>query len=47
MCGITGIFLGEEFNKSFGETAINNMTEALYHRGPDDNNIWLDNNWSV
>ena len=34
MCGITGIFL-REFNKSFGDTAINNMTEALYHRGPD------------
>tara|TARA_B100002019_G_C21274051_1_gene604112 strand:- start:2 stop:2044 length:2043 start_codon:yes stop_codon:yes gene_type:complete len=40
MCGITGIFLGEEFNKSFGETAINNMTEALYHRGPDDKGFY-------
>ena len=40
MCGITGIFLGEEFNKSFGDTAINNMTEALYHRGPDDKGFY-------
>ena len=40
MCGITGLF-GRVDQKSV-EVVVNNMTNALYHRGPDDSGVWGD-----
>jgi asparagine synthase (glutamine-hydrolysing) len=44
MCGLTGFFI---FNKSIDRNKLTNnlneMTSALIHRGPDSQNIWINN----
>ena len=44
MCGLTGFFLS---NKSTDRNKLiknlNEMTSALIHRGPDAQNIWINN----
>jgi len=39
MCGITGLFSSEQ---SLELTALQAMTDALVHRGPDDGDVWFD-----
>ena len=43
MCGIAG-YVGETINP---EKCLNEMAEALNHRGPDDSGIWLDKEKSI
>ncbi|MBV9252332.1 MAG: asparagine synthase (glutamine-hydrolyzing) [Acetobacteraceae bacterium] len=42
MCGITGILISSRVNDPRPLSAINVMTDALLHRGPDDSGIWTD-----
>lgn len=43
MCGLTGIFDVHHTQPAEGlEPAVARMTDTLYHRGPDDQGIWLD-----
>ncbi|MEO0271324.1 MAG: asparagine synthase (glutamine-hydrolyzing) [candidate division WOR-3 bacterium] len=44
MCGITGII---SFNKKIEEDVIYKITEALYHRGPDDKGIYISKDKNV
>ena len=39
MCGITGFV---DFNKNSSLETLQNMTDVLHHRGPDDNGYWFD-----
>lgn len=41
MCGITGI-VGNTINSSVYQTAIQKMTDAIAHRGPNSQGIWND-----
>jgi asparagine synthase (glutamine-hydrolysing) len=40
MCGIAGILSLDK--SSISESSIKNMTDSLYHRGPDGGGIWID-----
>jgi asparagine synthase (glutamine-hydrolysing) len=44
MCGITGFL---DFNRHSTESILQNMTDVLHHRGPDDSGYYLDRNDSV
>lgn len=39
MCAIAGIF---SWNEPVGRARIKSMTDAMWHRGPDDSGIWVD-----
>lgn len=41
MCGITG-FIRNDSHQFDGRSSIENMTDALHHRGPDDSDVWGD-----
>jgi asparagine synthase (glutamine-hydrolysing) len=41
MCGITGI-IGNQLNTSVYQTAIQKMTDAIAHRGPNSQGLWQD-----
>ena len=41
MCGITGI-IGNQLNTSVYQTAIQKMTDAIAHRGPNSQGLWHD-----
>jgi asparagine synthase (glutamine-hydrolysing) len=41
MCGITGFL---DFNRQSTESVLQNMTNVLHHRGPDDSGCYLDRN---
>ena len=43
MCGIAGfIDLSGKASKEYLQTVASKMADTLYHRGPDDNGIWVD-----
>lgn len=43
MCGIVGfVNLRDNVKKNLSEAIIKRMTDSLYHRGPDDSGIWID-----
>jgi asparagine synthase (glutamine-hydrolysing) len=42
MCGITGFFNPNGFNRAESETTLIKMRDRLVHRGPDDSGIWVD-----
>jgi len=48
MCGVAGLLCS---NKSFSSKTLrfilSNMTDSLYHRGPDDSGIWVDENEGI
>jgi asparagine synthase (glutamine-hydrolysing) len=44
MCGITGFL---DFNRHSTEFILQNMTDVLHHRGPDDSGYYLDRNETV
>lgn len=44
MCGIAGII---KFNAQTSESELKKMTDALVHRGPDDEGIWLNENKNI
>jgi len=44
MCRIAGII---DFQVSPSEEAINRMTHAMQHGGPDDNGIYIDEQWPL
>jgi len=44
MCGIFGIY---SFNKDVSTSSLTNAVNSLYHRGPDNQNIWISNNHKV
>jgi len=45
MCGVTGI-LCSEYKKDLEQTA-RNMTKTMYHRGPDDSGLWVNDSAGV
>ena len=42
MCGFSG-FLGPSFDGDWATSILHNMGDKIYHRGPNDGGIWLDN----
>ena len=45
MCGITGFRYFKSLSSSFDfEVTLKTMTDALKHRGPDNQGVWLDRN---
>ncbi len=47
MCGITGKIYFQNNNLSIDKSSINNMNQALAHRGPDDAGIFIDDEQKV
>lgn len=45
MCGICG-FIGDKSEKEKREKILEEMTDAIRHRGPDDRGLWMDENAS-
>ena len=47
MCGIAGFYKSAETDSAQAEQSILKMTESLIHRGPDDTDIFINNdcNW--
>ena len=43
MCGLTGFFLNKSIEKNKLIKNLNEMTSTLIHRGPDAQNIWINN----
>ena len=46
MCGISG-FISKNYNKDSLKHIILKMTRSLSHRGPDDQGIWINNNFGI
>src|SRR5438128_11045232 len=42
MCGICGIAIPENLNRSIDETALIRMRDSLTHRGPDDAGVLIE-----
>jgi asparagine synthase (glutamine-hydrolysing) len=42
MCGITGFFYCGQSQHSIPQTTLENMTSMLYHRGPDEAGLYID-----
>ena len=47
MCGISGIFVGQNKNSSRFKAEIERMTSTLEHRGPDSMATWIESDCSV
>jgi asparagine synthase (glutamine-hydrolysing) len=43
MCGLAGILLKSHQSQISLQDTISTMTDSLHHRGPDDGDIWVDN----
>ena len=43
MCGFVGLYLNNDFNFEIRKfiSILNNMTDILYHRGPDHKNLYI------
>ena len=47
MCGISGILnFQNNFSKQKIEKIVTDMAGSISHRGPDDNNVWIDKSLS-
>ena len=42
MCGIAGLWLSEQADASGLGDRVSRMNDALYHRGPDGGDVWVD-----
>jgi asparagine synthase (glutamine-hydrolysing) len=42
MCGIAGLWLSEQADATRLGDRVSRMNDALYHRGPDGGDVWLD-----
>ena len=42
MCGINGIALSSRSDKQINEQILRRMTDVIFHRGPDDGGIFID-----
>ncbi len=47
MCGITGFIPTNSVGDNFLNKAIDDMSQALVHRGPDSSGVWIDSNHKV
>jgi len=47
MCGFAGFFSPKGFNESQAKASLENMTNAIIHRGPDDSGIWIDGSVNI
>ncbi|WP_417830075.1 asparagine synthase (glutamine-hydrolyzing) [Thalassospira sp.] len=43
MCGIAGLWLSEQADATGLGDRVSRMNDALYHRGPDGGDVWVDN----
>lgn len=44
MCGINGIAFSSRSQKKINESVLRRMTDVIFHRGPDDGGIFIDEN---
>jgi len=42
MCGLTGFLRPGSFTAEYAQTALENMSNSITHRGPDDSGVWFD-----
>jgi asparagine synthase (glutamine-hydrolysing) len=47
MCGIVGFITNEKISRGSLVKLLNNMTDAISHRGPDDSGLWVDDKTSI